>query len=146
MVATPGSGGQVFLEECSLGSLCFGSYGSYPRVFSDARNVQVNLTLGNTVTFGFVVDTSAGRGGNLVDDPGSALMSFGGGGSVSWAGITSVEQGGVPIDYEITSESGTDWTQPVPAPGAAASALGALGTLSVRRYVQGRSRGLRAER
>ena len=136
MVATPGSGGQVFLEECTLNSLCFGAFGSYPRIFSEARDVQVNLTLGTTVTFGFVVDTSASRGGSLVDDPGSALVSFGGGGSVSWAGITSVEQSGVPIDYEITSESGTDWTQPVPEPAAAASGLGALAAIALRRFAR----------
>lgn len=136
MVATPGSGGQVFLEECSLSSLCFGAFGNYPRIFSEARDVQVNLTLGTTVTFGFVVDTSASRGGSLLDDPGSALVSFGGGGSVAWAGITSVEQSGVPIDYEITSESGTDWTQPVPEPGSLASALAASAAITLRRFAR----------
>lgn len=136
MIATPGSGGQVFLEECNLDSLCFGEYGNYPRIFSETRDVQVNVTLGNTVTFGFVIDTSAERGGSLVDDPGSALVSFGGGGSISWAGITSVEQEGVPIDYEVSSESGTDWTQPVPEPASIASGLGAIAAIALRRFAR----------
>ena len=48
MIATSGSVGQVFLEECPLYSLCFGAYGNYPRIFSEARDVHVTLTLGST--------------------------------------------------------------------------------------------------
>lgn len=63
--------------------------------------------------------------------PGSALSNFGGAGGIAWGGISEVTHQGAPVEYSITSESGTDWTQPVPEPDAAAAGLAAAIALAL---------------
>lgn len=140
VITQPGSISQVVREECfGFSSDCFGSFDPYPRIVSGYYEVSFNVVLGNQLTFGLSLTTSASRGSNLTDEAGSALVQFGGGGdaSVTWGGVTAVEVGGNPVGgYSIQSTSGTDWTQPVPEPATGVATFAAwLATalLSLRR-------------
>jgi hypothetical protein len=142
ILVSPGGSSQLLFEECRIGVACFGSFDPYPRFVSEVVEVSFDVVVGGSVTFGLSLTASAGHSGILIDAPGSALSSFGAAGDVGWGGISGVEQDGTPVpSFTITSESGTDWTQPVPEPGAASSAaaaalaLGALSPLRRRRPV-----------
>jgi hypothetical protein len=141
VITQPGSISQVVREECrAFATACFDSFDPYPRIVSGSYDVSFNVVLGNQRTFGLSLTTSASRASILTDDAGAALVEFGGGGSVTWGGITGVEVGGNPVGgYTVESASGTDWTQPVPEPAAGAAtiatglATAALGTRRARR-------------
>jgi hypothetical protein len=129
LVASPG--GQLIFETCSETSLCFGSVGNYPRVISEVVDFDINVEVGASSSLKLTLTASGGNGG-AVTAPGSALSDFGGDGGLTWGGISEVTYQGEPIAYTITSESGTDWTQPVPEPGAVAG-LGAAVALALLR-------------
>jgi MYXO-CTERM domain-containing protein len=74
------------------------------------------------------------RGSSLTTDPGTALADFSGRSTVAWQGFDELTQGGTPIPFTVTSESGTDWTQPVPEPGAWLAGAVALLALARRAY------------
>jgi hypothetical protein len=126
VITSPGGISEVFREQCILGVSCFDSFEPYPRIVQGAYEVSFDIRVGTATILGLSLTTGAGRSSSLLSDPGSALSDFSGGGSLAWSGITSVEQNGTPVPYTVTSESGTDWTQPVPEPGATAAALAAL--------------------
>jgi hypothetical protein len=135
VITSPGGISQVVLEDCTAyPDSCFGSFDPYPRIVDSYFEVDFNVVLGNSVSFGLSLTTSASRGGNLNDDPGSALAAFGGsgGGSISWGGIDQVTVDGTPVPFSVSAESATDWTQPVPEPATwltGSIALLALGAL-----------------
>lgn len=137
LVASPG--GQLIFESCSETSLCFGSVGGYPRVVSEVVDFGINVQVGASSSLKLTLTASSGNGG-AVTAPGSALSDFGGDGGLTWGGISEVTYQGEPIAYTITSESGTDWTQPVPEPGAVAGFGAAVALALLRKRASLRSR------
>ena len=65
--------------------------------------------------------------------PGNSQASAAFASTLTWGGVSGVFVNGSRVTgYQLTSDSGTDWTQPVPAP-AAAPLLGLLGVAAFRR-------------
>lgn len=143
VLSNPGGSSMLVFQECRVGMSCFGSFDPYPRVVSEAVDVSFNVQVGASVTFGLSLTASAGHGGSLSAAAGSGLSEFGAGGTVGWGGITAVRHEGDAVPFTITSESGTDWTQPVPEPHgglAGPGALLALRGVRARRSRLGRAR------
>jgi hypothetical protein len=131
-----GSISQVISEGCTSnpGDPCFGSVDPFPRIVSEVVDASFTVVLGQATFFGLSLSTTAAHGDSLTGDPGSATVDFGGAGDFAWQGISSAEQGGTPIpDYSISSESGTDWTQPVPEPAALPATTAAVLAIAMMR-------------
>lgn len=137
LVASPG--GQLVFESCDPTSLCFGSFGNYPRIVSEVVDVDINAQVGASSSLKLTLTASGGNSG-AGNAPGSALSDFGGAGGITWGGITEVTYQGDPVAYTITSESGTDWTQPVPEPGAVAGLAAAVALALLRGHAPIRRR------
>jgi hypothetical protein len=111
---------------------CFGSTDPYPRFVSGFYEGELSVELSSAQDFTISLIAFAGYGGSLANDASVALSDFGGGGDVQFLGFDELTQSGAPIPFTIASQSGIDWTQPVPEPGAAVSAIGALLALASR--------------
>lgn len=129
LIASPG--GQLVFETCDPTSLCFGSFG-YPRIVSEEVEVNLNAQVGASSSLKLTLTASGGNSGSGTA-PGTALSDFGGAGGITWGGISEVTHQGAPVEYTITSESGTDWTQPVPEPDAVVAGLGAAVAIALLR-------------
>jgi hypothetical protein len=102
-----------------------------PLFFSESVPIAFGVTFGEPGFFLVSLSTNIGRN-SISTAPGTADLDFSG--TATWSGIQQVTVGGSPVPFTITSESGTDWTEPVPEPAQAAMLLaGAALLCAVRR-------------
>jgi hypothetical protein len=107
-----------------------GQIGSpYHEVVDSIATFSVPIVLGTPFELGIFANALAGTSSEasvFLINTSSADVS-----SITWRGISGVTLAGQPVDYDLSSLSGTDWTQPVPEPstsvlfGLALAALGA---------------------
>jgi MYXO-CTERM domain-containing protein len=117
---------QLFLAQCFGGSpVCIpAGGGTLPIAFDRIVDASFVARAGQPGLFGLILGTSVGRN-PISTDAGAADFLFGS--TLTWQGISGVTHQGNPVDFTITSESGTDWTQPSSVPEPALAALLALG-------------------
>jgi len=135
----PSGPDEGFLADCTAGdpSGCLGQ--PYPAFFDEVVPVVFSVQFGVPGTIGATLASQVNRN-SIATDPGSADVNFGS--TVTWGGIDEVTFQGAPVPFTVTSESGTDYAEPVPEPGQAALALaGAFGL-----WAGARSRATRARR
>jgi hypothetical protein len=108
------------------------------------NNVPVSTALG---TFNYSVPIVLGREFFVemalrADVSSSGFGTAGGDGTLNslnsfdWGGIQGVTVDGQPVDFAVTSQSGTDWTSPVPELPTMALLIGGLGVV-LRRAARG---------
>ncbi len=106
----------------------------YHEVVASIAPFSVSIVLGTPFELGVFANALAGpssQGGVFVVNTSSADVS-----AIRWLGIDGVTVAALPVDYEVTSLSGTDWTQPAPEPAATALAAMAVAALAAGRKVR----------
>jgi hypothetical protein len=101
-----------------------------PRFYAESVPIGFSVRFGEPGFFLVGLMTNIGRN-SISTAPGTADLDFSS--TATWSGIQQVTIGGSPVPFTITSESGTDWTKPVPEPGAAALLLTGAAMLCVVR-------------
>jgi hypothetical protein len=121
------------------GFCCIGPLGTSPAPTSVLIPILVSFQFGVPFDFGlaFVAEAGANAGGSVVDEgKADAAMNFLN--TVAWQGIASVTSNGVPVDFTLSSGSGTDYTQAATAAVPAPAGIWLLGTalagLAARRW------------
>jgi hypothetical protein len=111
---------------------------------SDPAFLTVELPIRLGVPLFLTVDLQGGGGGAALAGRGSVQGRLDVSRTVEWGGIVDITDAeGQSIAYTLSSESGTDWTQPIPAPeplalAAGLSVIGALAGLRRWRRPEGR--------
>ena len=119
-VVTAFSSSQLFFADCLPNSLCAGMF-PYPAVVGESIDFTFNVQFGQTGLLGVSLATTASRPA-VTAGAGFADAVFAN--TLGWGGIQEVTYQGSPVPFTVTSESGFDYTQAVPEPGAARAAPG----------------------
>ena len=101
----------IKLVQCGGGGVCNGQFP--PTFFAESLPMDFSVRFGEPSMFAVQLVTTIGRN-TISTAPGTADLDFGS--TATWSGIQEVTLGGKPVPFTVVSESGTDWTLPVPEP------------------------------